>query len=241
MDSGRSTPSPASDGELIKVDRRAAVAAHAVDLEVGEKDLGPAECEGGRDCFVDLLEDTVESDVLVGDVAGAVAGVVDDEVVPGIGSPLLWIARSGGVDPLIDGVVGCAGVDGVVPGAAVAIALDSEYDGLAAGHDLVHVEFEVGDVGGGGSDVDLHVVGEVGGSCICAKDRPVALAGGVLEGDAELTGCTADGWPTNEGHGSGRDSPCRAILNHRPGVGGLDVFHGCGHGAGVLCRDGGAG
>jgi hypothetical protein len=101
---------------LVEVDGGGAVSSHAVDLEVGEQDLRPAEPEYGRNGFVDLLDDAVEAGVLLDDVAGAVAGGIDHEVMPGVGGPFLRIAGSGGVEPLVDGVVGAACVGCVVPG-----------------------------------------------------------------------------------------------------------------------------
>jgi hypothetical protein len=183
--------SPARDGHAVEIDFGGTAGAPSVDLEVGQQRGTPAEGECGRNSCVDGLLGVVEPDGVVGNIAVVVPGVADLQMMPGVDAPVLDIAGRGGMRPVIDGNRGCTGVFGVVPGAGVAVALESVDNGLSIGHDLVHIEFEIADFRRQGGQVDPHVIKKVCGRGIGAEGDIVTLAAGVGIGGVELTGLAA--------------------------------------------------
>jgi hypothetical protein len=169
--------------------------------------------------------DAIEPDGLVGDGAVGVAGVGDLDVMPGVGAPASRVAGEGGVQPDIGWSGGSSFVGGVVPRVAVAIALESVDDGLAVGHDLVHIELNVGDGAGWAGDVDPCVVEEVGDGRVASEDSPIAFASVVCELHGETACGAAEGRRRNDfGGAAGGAVGDGGIADALPGAEGLHCF-----------------
>ena len=182
---------PAIDGHAVEISTGGTTGAQAIHLEVGEQRGAPAESKSRRHGRVDGLFSVVEPDRVVSNIATVVAGVAHLQVMPGVDTPAVDVAGLGGLHPVIDGRLRRAGVFGVVPGTGIAVALESVDDGLPIGHDLVHIELEIGDASGRGGQVDPYIIEEVCGGGIGAEGNIVALAAGVGVGTVEFAGLSA--------------------------------------------------
>ena len=148
---------PARNGQVVEVDVHL-TSADAIDLEVGDQSWSPSERECRRGGSVDAGGYAVESRRLIGDNAGAVAGIGDLNVVPGVDAPIARVALGCRMEPMVLWLARSSEIAGVVPRTAPAVALEAVDHSIAIRLHLVHIHLDIGESVAGTVDVDPTVI-----------------------------------------------------------------------------------